>query len=764
MAQVKEIFENVYPKIRCKGKELEALLSFKTGLSDHFSNLKNRLLDPDDRLSLKFSTHLGTLGNWNSVELKLIELKQLTEFDTVFNKLLETVKKEKIIDHLMAGKTRLISALESEFSNLLSIMIKEKREAELINVESKLTGSIIYNLTPFPEIPPVLEFAFSNGRKFIPHYQEDSLRTSWFVDNQISSCITTMFKSQLSTMGHSINPRHLREDLTTLATNPLLTVEDVSFIQNLLQNLDNLLPTLNSKEPGLDLKIDTISNLKDDLGNDLVLLESDKDQGVTLLSKDQALELYDRANEDNDYIAVDLTEKAYLKSFMAQRDKLLPVIPPEVSSLLTPALKRGLRAKKGSMATLRLLVKIQKLPEVHFKYFSQVKCRLIKASSSDPVGGVAAVLSTMTKPMIEDLKNLMLEEFGFVTGLNGCDEAFQLLNSKSKNSIFNKEMSYEADAVDLYLRISYSVAKSSIIKIFQLVNRPSGFRKFYLDCLTLVMFWNYFKEPKGIHTPNPNKDPCLSIGCKFAADGSEAVLLIYEYDILWVIRKSGLLMVIRLFCRFRDDLYIRLRGDIQETLEVLKSIAIGYPGTLDIKFKASQVYGEFLDISVVSFPEGIHQLELLRKPLSTYDFANSNSNTTQEIKNSALYSQQYRSIRRCNENSGERHQLKVGLLIASKRGFSKSLWTKLLKNVRSNSKNDRTSRVTKSYKKKYTGGFTFDRSTGSHVILRNLFVSSHLPSRNNKPINLPGKNVWSYFFTKRSFLKNVREYYECNKT
>ena len=98
------------------------------------------------------------------------------------------------------------------------------------------------------------------------------------------------------------------------------------------------------------------------------------------------------------------------------------------------------------------------------------------------------------------------------------------------------------------------------------------------------------------------------------------------------------------------------------------------------------------------------------------------------------------------------------------RGFSKSLWTKLLKNVRSNSKNDRTSRVTKSYKKKYTGGFTFDRSTGSHVILRNLFVSSHLPSRNNKPINLPGKNVWSYFFTKRSFLKNVREYYEWNKT
>ena len=101
-------------------------------------------------------------------------------------------------------------------------------------------------------------------------------------------------------------------------------------------------------------------------------------------------------------------------------------------------------------------------------------------------------------------------------------------------------------------------------------------------------------------------------------------------------------------------------------------------------------------------------------------------------------------------------------MIACKRGFTKEMWSNLLRKVKSKirCKSGKGTNLRKNYEKRYSGGFAFDQFSKSHLILKDLYRQSGLPRKFNSPITLPNKSIWTYFFTKRAFLQSMTEYYE----
>ena len=155
-------------------------------------------------------------------------------------------------------------------------------------------------------------------------------------------------------------------------------------------------------------------------------------------------------------------------------------------------------------------------------------------------------------------------------------------------------------------------------------------------------------------------------------------------------------------------------------------------------------------------------ITLLRKELSKYDIARPNSITSLNIMKSAHLSNIFRANRRSNNVAGRDHQLNVGCMIAIHRGFSQNLWNNLLKNVSSSLKKRTKSKFNKDIKKRYSGGFRFDSRSKSHLILKDLFSNCSLPTNYNKPISLPSKSMFQYYYTNKSFLRSMRNHVTLN--
>ena len=208
---------------------------------------------------------------------------------------------------------------------------------------------------------------------------------------------------------------------------------------------------------------------------------------------------------------------------------------------------------------------------------------------------------------------------------------------------------------------------------------------FYLECLRLIMSFNYFIEPEGVFTTPTNGSQGFAIGCKYAADGSEITMLFYEIEILDRLREKDLLKFVFFFYRYKDDLCIGLLWDKDQTINVLKIIAEGYPESLVLKFVASPFFFDFVDLRTYIYPtgnlcNGINKnlrIKLLRKKLATYDINRPNSNTTEAIKLSTIYAYIYRSLKRCNNNRDQQKQQIKSKFIAKSRGFDDKIWRKI---------------------------------------------------------------------------------------
>lgn len=730
--------------------------SFINYITLHMNHVHSKIREGGDRTSLSFSTHGGTSADWKSVEEGLRGLSDMLDFDKLICRGLDTLTKPKVKCFIQSKTLDIRNLLSKTLTQWLQRHSRASNQAETKNIQANLDEGVIYNLTPVADIPAQLRIDFHLGGKFIPHGNTPDNNPSSFVYREIAQSLQRMY----SYKGGSFRNNHLKQDITIFAQNPGLDEPDKNFLLNLLERIDSIIPIISIRRQKYVVRLGSINDVSEEGGSDLVILEADKNIGLTILTKSQVMEIYRKTNEEHGYIRSDFTESTYIKTFTKTRNELIPFIPTNLRAKLTKRQIALFHSSEGNVGLLRPMPKLHKLAKADYNHFHLLRSRAIKASSSDPVNHVASVLSTLSKELINDMKSKIKQESGLTTGLNGCDEAFEALNNASNISDHTgHHLNVEGDAHNLYPSLPHQLVRTSIRRIFLEVERSHTFRSFFLTCLYLIMTFNIFMEPDGIYTTNPSKALGFSIGCKFAADGSELVLLLYELILIRRLIKEGLLGFIPILIRFRDDLFIRVQGDITKSLRALRIIALGYPESLRMDFKASPIFGEFLDMSIRSYTNSKpFEICLLRKKLARHDINRPTSNTSSQIKRSALISNAYRAHRRSNNARSKDHQLNVGCMIAVDRGFTKKFWDSILRRVKASGPMKKQGRHQEQYRRRYAGGFSYDEGSKSHLLLTDLFNTCSLPSNYNKPISLPSKSMFQYYHTNRKLLRSMEDF------
>ena len=638
--------------------------------------------------------------------------------------------------------------------NKITERVKLKHDGEEnLNIINKLKDSVIFDMTSNSFSHTDLLMTFGNGKKWIDKLSVKDHKKLILL--QATSALNVMYgkllkcpykiNNRIVLKEDPFNPDNFNKQLNKLRLFPSLDDEDRIFLTNIQVELNNI-GSFNFPK----------SSKKSKLPNDCLLIEADKGIGIAIINKSNLLDLYRRANKKHGFILSEMDTDSYIRFIVLERNKILKSMTHEIKSQLTKNILHGLEKDYGQLPILRPLLKLHKLDNPGHKDVNILTARLIKAGIDCPLNGVGAALSQLSKSVMKDARSYILKEFGIVVGLIDCDEAFNSISSIKHNSTF---LGIEADAQDMYIELIYPIVKIATHELLTILGRSNSFIYFFLEMLKLLMSFNYFLEPEGVYTTPKEGSQGFSIGCKYAADGSEIAMISYEIKILEKLKALNLLVFILFFHRYKDDLCIGISWDCSRTMEILQIIAEGYPESLILKFVVSPIFFDFVDIRSYIKADGSLSIKLLRKALATYDINRPNSNTTDFIKDSTFFSFIYRSNKRCNGNSNRMKQLIKSKFILRTRGFSTNKWNEIFNKVSYRSlKIKKVVPVIKKYKGRYAGGFSFDKVSLLHVKMRDNFKKCGLPEKFNPQIALPHKSIWNHYYSKAKLMEEMTEF------
>ena len=720
--------------------------------------IRNGLLKPELQ-DIEFSCAGGSLNDeyWIGIANKIRNLHKNINLHAIFESSLVDITDGNLLEFLRSREGPFNKLLDDLLLEKIDYVRKLRYREEKEKIVDNLRSSIIFNLTESNVIPDKIIIDFCNGSKFIDPLLYECQDDKKFIATEVSGFINRMFQNR-----GKIRPWALKEDMLNLTQNPKLGVGEVQFLFNVIESVDSMIPIVTRCRDKLTAKVGNIKDVGKEDSSSYVLLQADKNLGIALFTKNQVMRIYDQINDELGYTRLNITESDSVKEFVRARNDIIPTIPEGLKSYLTVNQVIKFHTKTGTLGILRPLPKLHKMPSPSYAHFNSMRSRAIKAASDDPVNNVASVLASLSKGLISEMKDKILEESGLEVSVDGCDNAYNLINgAKGVEDKFHHFIG-EADAKNLYPSLKYLLVRSTIIKLFTIIQRSNSFKKFFLACLHLVMTYNRFIEPKGIFSTDPSGGGGFAIGCKFAADGSELVLLFYELMMIRKLLKEGLMDCLVLFLRFRDDLFFRLQGDLERSLRTLKIMAMSYPKDLTIELKISPFSCSFLDMTIKSHtPTKPFLITLLRKKEARYDIARPSSDTPVTIKESAHRSNILRSYRRTNNRDDVNHQLRVGRTIALERGFTSTLWSKLRKIYIRNVKKKELGIVRRKdtrVRKKFSGGVTYGETLGTHIMLRDLMINCSLPKSFEKPIYLPGRSVFSKYHSNKKLIKEMTTY------
>ena len=246
----------------------------------------------------------------------------------------------------------------------------------------------------------------------------------------------------------------------------------------------------------------------------------------------------------------------------------------------------------------RPLVKVQKLDCPSYKDIDIVTSRMIKSSSGAPHNVIAEVASTMTEPLINELNQKLVDEYGWKPAMQDCVEVFNRLSQEDITQPSEKLIGIEGDAVDMYLMLDFEIIINDIEEILEFFEKDEEFVEFYTKAVETLMRINYWRQPGGIYTVGPKGASGFSIGCFLVANGSELIMVWREGRLLMVLKKKGLLQFVKLLSRYKDDFLLLLLWHPTETIKVVQAVCEAFPSSLQFKFKISTVRVDFVDQSL----------------------------------------------------------------------------------------------------------------------------------------------------------------------
>ena len=749
---------------------------FSCALMDSLYLMEKQIRETGD-FSESFETDFGVLGSFQEVENKLMKLVRPFQFEEEFINAIKMVRQsfedciyaEFIINAINLVKDEITVIYKDTLNNIIKHKKKLDIKTEKDSICRKLNESVICNMSS-NEINNETRNRFKNGRKWIGDLeyqvpgknlnQEGFSHDAIFKRKELSRVLNRMYswggKQNKNLMRNFPKLEEdkifrwdsLETDIIEFSKN-FLDLDDTIFLNNIIKNLENdnecfklLKPAKTNKTP-----------------IDKVIIEADKNQGVTIMDKIDVLNMYDRNSIKHDYVKTDITEEDLVFDNLEKRDYLIGLIPKVIRDNLSGDLKAKINKPNGMAPIMRTLIKLQKLDKPSYKDKDVVQARMIKSSSGAPLNIVAEVLSELSTPLIEKLNMDLEEKIGFKPAMRDCAEVYQMLNS---DKVLNMEefcIGMEFDAVDMYLQMDHYIIEKDIIEILEYFEKDIEFKKFFTESLEVLMSHNFFRQPGGIYTIGPNGSRGFSIGCFFASNGSEMGMVWREGKLLMKLSKLDLLKYIKVDARYKDDGLLLLVWHPTKTMEVLRLVCEAYPESLKLKFKASTVKVDFVDQSLYMNFENKCHVKLLRKLEASYDCPRLGTNMSNTSALGTLYNYSRRVIERNTLKEDKIINDDLYRMIITKRGFKKYQYNKIKKIVIDRI-NNRRPKITKWDKdgKIFPGVLTFDKRSRCHKKMLGIIKSCKLPKKYVKPLPTPGESVWKKEFKKKSFITSLDKF------
>ena len=739
-----------------------------------------REIEESGNVQILFETMFGVLGDWRRVREELCRMMEPYEVDNQIGRAIQVVEESFGLDgcgldtkglswESFLGTVRnLDGCIKETYIGFLNKIIAFKGKVDNIeekkNIVNRLEGNVIINLTN-EKISQELLSQYANGGRFVTDLEAKS--QDLFMRQQYCNVLNRMYAflvvntSENAGLGRLdpnkkdrklFNPETLEYDIKTFLPNPRLDVEDVGFLENIILEIED-----NKRNLGLKPESKMVRP-----PDNMILVEADKNQGICLLYKDDLLKIYQRANEKHGFVSVDITAEELIRDHMERRDKLAALIPPEVLASLSLEELRSLYSPVGVTAVLRPMLKVHKFKNPSYLNIEEMSARFVKASNGAPLNVIAGILSKVTKPMIDSLNDLISSMFGFKPARLDCQEVFGVLNGEEIKKLGERCVGFEADASDMYLELRIDIVKKDVMEVLEFFGKSPEFVKFYMESLTTLMNNNYFEEPLGIFTSGCGGSRGFSIGCLYAADGSELVMVWRELRLLKLLRELDLMRFVRHISRYKDDFLLILVWDEMFTVEVLKLVSQAFPESLVLKFKASPIRVDFVDQSLYFMANGDTKVKLLRKPEASYDIPRKTSNVQKCIKLGTIHSYVRRSMERNSQIGDVEWNEGLYRMILKARGYSYREYRDIRrivvnrKNEEKMEKKDRYER--RSGKGFFAGCIEYDGKTRVHEKLIKSIKKCGIPEKYSKPISVPGRSIWKKEFTKRKFLTEMRRY------
>ena len=774
-----------------KGRCL-ALFTFKKRESSvyykHLNNFLNKLFEGlDDMLnhiidngnfSFDFETEYGVLGSYEQVGKDLCRMARPFQFELEVDIALKSLSgiPDNLLETFSAAKGRIKDIYMYSLANLLSLKKDSDIKVQKDNVLRKVNDTVIVNMTEEPIEPKMID-KFCKGKKWIKEQKYKSDK-----DQPVGMSLDEVFQRKelenvLNSMYHwgdkqEVNllrscPKlekdkiftwnNLEADIVEFSKTPGLFESDLIFLNNILDFLESCVISFGLAEDTKEFKTPP----------DKILVEADKSQGVVLMYIVDLLDMYDRNNQEHNYVKTNITEVDLVADNLSMRDFLAGMLPKEVKDNLSPKLKTWLNRPFGMAPIMRPLIKLQKLENPGPKDRKIVKARMVKSSSGAPLNVIAEIMSDLTVPMIDKLNSDIKHKFGDKPAVKDCVEVFETLTSKNIQNIDSFCMGFEYDAENMYLQLDHCIIKEDYAEILDYFEKKKDFKDFYLRALEVLMTHNHFRQPGGIYTVGPMGSQGFSIGCFFASNGSEGAMVWREGKLLMALHKRDLLKYVKVNKRYKDDGIVLIEWHPTKTLEVIVLLCETFPQSLKLKFKCSPVKIDFVDQSLYinNFNKDSKKWQshvtLLRKKEASYDIPRFGTN----MKDSVVFGTLHSYIRRAEErNSLEQDKVNnhnLYKIIVKHRGFRKNDYKKVKKIVL-----DRKSgKVEKKPKwdsggKKFPGKITFDRRSNCHKKIINVLKSCKLPDRFSPPLPNHCNSVWQEEFKKKKFMGGLDKYVE----
>ena len=709
----------------------------------------------------------ANLKSWDVINSEMKSLIEPFHFAVFLDKAINVLHIS-----LHASIHRLLPEIEElyqeELKEILEIKKRKDISKERLDIKRKLDGGVIINMSD-KTIPPELIDEFSNGKSFIRNLQdyrsEIDIRNHRFLREEITNLLNRMYYwgsnpdinlSRNRPIKDEVKMFHwktIEHDIVCNLTNSYFSDDDILFLKNITSLLEN---------SNLDLDLEKFQkSIK--LHESLVLIEADKGQGIVLLKKDDLLRMYERNDKKHGFIKTDLTENDVVIDNLERRDYLASLIPKDVYENLDNKVKKSLLKPHGMAPIFRPLGKVQKLDCPSYKDIDIFSSRMIKSSSGAPHNVIAEVASKMTEPLINELNQNIVDEYGWKPAMQDCVEVFNRLSQDDIMQPSEKLIGIEGDAVDMYLMLDFGIIINDIEEILEFFEKDEEFVAFYTKAVETLMRINYWRQPGGIYTVGPKGASGFSIGCFLAANGSELIMVWREGRLLMLLKKKGLLKFVKLLSRYKDDFLLLLLWHPTETVKVVQAVCEAFPSSLQFKFKISTVRVDFVDQSLYINQIQQNYVKLLRKAESSYDYPRKTTNMKDATIYGTIHSCVRRSLERNTLESDVRLNEDLYRLILRKRGFKNTDFSKIKKIVLDRKSKGIIKPKWDSKGKVFSGVITFDKRSRSHRKISKMLFSCGFPKKYQPPLPNRGKKIWQTHFKKRVYISDMDSFLEKNK-